>query len=114
MERKKLVYNAIQDLWKIASQEFANKSIVDMEDGDWTELISAIDASSKKYHKLRPEESEFYDQLCSAFMDLIEHEIKTEVTVENTHPSPTCRMWLDPKRALEIYGIEIPEREPNK
>ena len=38
----------------------------------------------------------------------------TEVTVENTHPSPTCRMWLDPKRALENYGIEIPEREPNK
>ena len=114
MERKKLVYNAIQDLWKIASQEFANKSIVDMEDNDWTELISAIDSSAKKYQKLRPEEYEFYEQMCSAFMDLIEHEIKTEVTVKNTHPCPTTRMWLDPKRALESYGIEIPEREPNK
>ena len=47
MERKKLVYNAIQDLWKIASQEFANKSVVDMEDNDWSELIDAINASSK-------------------------------------------------------------------
>ena len=114
MERRKLVYNAIQDLQKISAQGFANKSIVDMEDNDWTELINAIDASAKKYQKLRPEEYEFYAQICSAFMDLIEHEIKTEVTVKNTNPCPTYRVWLDPKRALEGYGIEIPEREPNK
>ena len=36
-----MVYNAIQDLWKIASREFANKSVVDMEDNDWSELIDA-------------------------------------------------------------------------
>ncbi len=114
MERKKLVYNAIQDLGKIASQEFANKSIVDMDDTDWGEIISAIDASAKKYQKLRPEETEFYEKLCSSFIDLIEHEIKTEVTVENKYPCPTTRVWLDPKLALKSYGIEIPERAPNK
>ena len=54
MERRKLVYNAIQDLWKISAQGFANKSIVDMEDNDWTELINAIDASAKKIPEASP------------------------------------------------------------
>ena len=71
-----MVYNAIQDLWKIASQEFANKSVVDMEDNDWSELIDAINASSKKYKKLRPEETAFYDEITFALMNLVEHEIR--------------------------------------
>ena len=113
MERKKLIYNAIQDLWRIASQEFANKSVVDMEDNDWSELIDAISASSKKYKKLRPEETAFYDEITFAFMNLVEHEIKTEVEVENKYPCPTTRIWVDSEKAKN-YGLDIPKREPNK
>ncbi len=114
MERKKLVYNALQDIWKIAQQPYACKSIVDMDDDDWSELINAVEASGKKYKKLRPEESAFYSEISFAFLNLIEHEIKTEVTVENSYPSPTTTIWLDPERAKESYGIDIPERKPNK
>ncbi len=113
MERKKLVYNAFRDLWAIVSQDFANKSIVDMEDNDWAELINAIDTSAKKYRKLRPEETAFYEEITYAFMNLVEREIKTEVEVENRYPSPTTRIWVDSEKA-KSYGLDIPKREPNK
>ena len=35
MERKKLVYNAIQDIWKIASSDSANKKAEDMTDEEY-------------------------------------------------------------------------------
>lgn len=78
MERKKLVYNAIQDLWKIANQDFANKSAEDMKEDDWTKLISAVDASGKKYRKLGPNEESFYSTISMAFLDLIEKECKAK------------------------------------
>ena len=84
-----------------------------MEDNDWSELIDAINASSKKYKKLRPEETAFYDEITFAFMNLVEHEIKTEVEVENKYPCPTTRIWVDSEKAKN-YGLDIPKREPNK
>ncbi len=114
MERKKLVYNALQDLWKIAANDYANKSIVDMEDSDWESLISAIDDSAKKYKKLRPEEEAFYGEVCAAFLSLIEREVKTEIEIPGQASSGKIHVWTDPKSAKERYGITIPERKPNK
>ena len=78
MERKKLIYNAIQDIWKIAASESANKKADEMTDEDWSTLISAIDASAKKYSKLGPVEDAFYGKMSMALMDLIEQECKKE------------------------------------
>ena len=114
MERKKLVYNAMQDLWKIASKDFATKSIVDMTDSDWESLIMAIDDSSKKYKKLRPEEAAFYSTICTAFVDLIERELKTEIEVPCTNPAGKMSIWADPKYAKEHYDMDVPTRKPNK
>ncbi len=114
MERKKLVYNAIQDLWKIAAKDYANKSIADMEDDDWQNLITAIDDSAAKYRKLRPEEEAFYLAISSALVDLIEREVKTEIEVPLTNPSSKTHVWVDPKSARERYGVTVPERKPNK
>ncbi|WP_026658634.1 hypothetical protein [Butyrivibrio sp. AC2005] len=76
MERKKLVYNAIQDIWKIASSDFANKTGADMTDDDWTKLVTAIDSSRKKYHDVGPVEDAFYGKMSMALLDLIEQECK--------------------------------------
>ena len=76
MERKKLVYNAIQDLLKIASSEPVNKKAEDMTDEDWSYLISAIEASGKKYRKLGSNEESFYSTISMAFLDLVEKECK--------------------------------------
>lgn len=78
MERKKLVYNAIQDIWKIASSDSANKKAEAMTDEDWSYLISAIDASGKKYRKLGTNEETFYSTISMAFLDLIEKECKAK------------------------------------
>ncbi len=114
MERRKLIYNAMQDIWKIANNDFSNKSVTDMTDSDWEKLISAIDQVSKKYHELRPEETAFFGAMCSAFIDLIDHEVKTEITVVNSTPASTINVWVDHIRAKELYDIDIPMRKPNK
>ncbi len=93
MERKKLIYNALQDLWDIAKNGYANKSIVDMDYEDWQNLINSIDRASKKYKKLRPEEEAFFTSMCTAFTDLIERELKTEIEVQVTNTSKTIRIW---------------------
>ncbi len=108
MERKKLVYNAINDLWKIAGNDFANKSIVDMTDEDWQELVDHIEDASEKYKNLRPEEEAFFSDICNSFMSLIEREIKTETTVPIEYPPATGTIWLDKKSAKERYDIDLP------
>lgn len=79
MERKKLVYNVIQDIWRVVNMPIATKSGNDMTDDDWTDLISAIEKSAKKYKKLGPIEEDFYGKVSIAFLDLVEHECKTLV-----------------------------------
>ncbi|MCR4902739.1 MAG: hypothetical protein K6A23_07770 [Butyrivibrio sp.] len=111
MERKKLVYNAMQDLWKIANNDFANKSETDMTDEDWQSVIEKIDEVSEKYKKLRPEEEEFFNSICMAFANLIENEMKVYIEIPQ---SPGSYTWITPKRAKELYGIEVPEKKPNK
>ncbi len=79
MERRKLVYNVVQDIWKIANMEIANKKGEDMTDEDWTNLISAIEKSANKYSRLGPIEEDFYGKVSIAFLDLVEHECKIPV-----------------------------------
>lgn len=76
MDKKKLVYNVLQDIWKVVQMEEANKPQASMTDDDWHTLIASLTDKSKKYSALSDPEMAFSSEVFMAFMNLIEREEK--------------------------------------
>ena len=110
MERRKLVYNALKDIWEMAQNPCFRKSKAETTDDDWEKIFALVQDKVGKYNKLRPEESEFFLELFWALTNLIDREDKLKFDVSSD--GKTKSVWTNAKYA-SMYGVTFPGKEPN-
>lgn len=109
MERKKLVYNVMNDLWQMAQQEAFQKPKSEMTDDDWKKIVDEMDNRYRKYCSLNEKESAFAFEVLNALTQLIEREDKHNIEIKEA-PSPYStykRVWVTKDQAKSWYGVNI-------
>lgn len=107
MDRQKLIYNVLQDVWAFAKEDYSKKPKAEMTSEDWSTLTERTLSLSKKYESLPPEQFSFFYQVIQSVVDLIDREDKYEVMVDC--PPEQRAIWLTSEEAQK-FGKTVPQK----